>query len=136
MLSNNFEKLTPMVTKTTEVVGISPLTANAAQDTNNLGLGDTPPVGSSAAGTTPVADHLESKNLDSSFKDVAVHVAVTPKKTVLPEDYDSETGCTPHDDWRILNHRVNCDRPNVPGHTSTPSKWPGPFYVDTPPSSK
>ena len=60
----------------------------------------------------------------------------TPDKTVLADDYKAETGCTPHDDWRILNHRVNCDRPNVPGHTSTPSKPPGPFYVDTPPSSQ
>ena len=61
-----------------------------------------------------------------------------PKKTVLPDDYDSETGCTPYmpGDWRVLNWRVSCDRPLVPGHTSTPSKPPGPFYVDTPPSAQ
>ena len=136
MLSNN-EQLTPVVTKTTEVVGISPLTmANVAQDTDNLG-NLSPVGGSGASGTMQFADHLELEStLDSSAKVVATHVAVTPKKTVLPEDYDSETGSTPHDDWRILNHRVNCSRPSVPGHTSTPSKWPGPFYVDTPPSSK
>ena len=27
----------------------------------------------------------------------------------------------------------SCDRPSVPGHTSTPSKPPGPWFVDTPP---
>ena len=51
---------------------------------------------------------------------------------------DLPVGCTPYlpGDWRVLNWRVSCDRPLVPGHTSTPSKPPGPFYVDTPPSSQ
>ena len=62
---------------------------------------------------------------------------VTPKKTVLPKDYDpSNTPPGFEGTWREHNARLATDRPLVPGHTSTPSKWPGPFYVDTPPSFK
>ena len=128
---------TPIVTKTVEVAGISPLTeATAAQDTNNLG--NTSPVGST--GTEKFADYLESESSDigeQQLSPVKVEPQKTPKKTVLPFDYDGSTGNTPHQEgWRVTNHRVNYDRRNVPGHTSTPSKPPGPFYVDTPPSSK
>ena len=102
------------------------------------GLAGAVPVGSSpAAGSSPVGslDHAEEPEQSTP-------AMKKPKKTVLPDDYDSETGCTPYlpGDWRVLNWRVSCDRPLVhalvPGHTSTPSKPPGPFYVDTPPSSQ
>ena len=62
-------------------------------------------------------------------------LSVTPKKTVLPDDYDATTGNTPpgwEGSWMEVNARVNCDRPRVPGHTSSTSIPPGPFYVDTP----
>ena len=63
---------------------------------------------------------------------------MTPKKTVLPDDYDATSDNTPpgfeDTSWREHNARLATARPLVPGHTSTPSKWPGPFYVHTPPS--
>ena len=52
---------------------------------------------------------------------------VTPPKTVLPKDHNPETGSTPYDDWRVLNHRVNCPRPGVPGDT-----FENPFCLATP----
>ena len=43
----------------------------------------------------------------------------TPPKTVLPEDYNPETGNTPlhGEGWQMTHARVNCDRPGVPGHS-------------------
>ena len=130
------EQLTPAATRTTEVVGISPLTvANAAQDTNN---GNVSPVGST--GTMRFADHLESESSDVLEPQSPAAAPMTPKKTVLPDDYDATSDNTPpgfeDTSWREHNARLATARPLVPGHTSTPSKWPGPFYVDTPPSSK
>ena len=54
----------------------------------------------------------------------------TPAKTILPEDYNPETGNTPlhGEGWQMTHARVNCDtdRPGVPGHTaSTNSLLPG-----------
>ena len=99
-----------------------------ANQTNNMGNVSVSPVGS----TGSVSDGNESQSPVKA-------VAATPKKTVLPDDYDETSGNTPHGfegTWREHNARLATDRPLVPGHTSTPSKWPGPFYVDTPPSSK
>ena len=71
------EQLTPAATRTTEVVGISPLTvANAAQDTNNLG--NTSPVGST--GTEKFADYLESESSDIGEQQLSP-VKVEPQKT-------------------------------------------------------
>ena len=124
---------TPIVSKTVALADTSPLTvAMAIQETNSMG--NVSPVGST--GTEHFTADSVSESDGNEPQSPVKALAVTPKKTMLPEDYDSETGSTPYDDWRILNHRVNCSRPSVPGHTSTPSKWPGPFYVDTPPSSK
>ena len=43
----------------------------------------------------------------------------TPAKTILPEDYNPETGNTPlhGEGWQMTHARVNCDRPGVPGHS-------------------
>ena len=124
---------TPIVTKTVALANTSPLTvAMVIQETNSMG--NVSRVGNT--GTEHFTTGSVSESDGNEPQSPVKALAVTPKKTVLPEDYDSETGSTPYDDWRILNHRVNCSRPSVPGHTSTPSKWPGPFYVDTPPSSK
>ena len=93
------------------------------------------PVGSSpAAGSSPVdsLDHGEEPEQSTP-------AMKKPKKTVLPDDYDETSGNTPHGfegTWREHNARLATDRPLVPGHTSTPSKPPGPFYVDTPPSAQ
>ena len=123
---------TPFVTKTVALADTSPLTvATANQETNNMGNVSVSPVGS----TGSVSDGNESQ---SPVKAVAA-TPNGPKKTVLPDDYDETSGNTPHGfegTWREHNARLATDRPLVPGHTSTPSKWPGPFYVDTPPSFK
>ena len=120
---------TPLVTKTVTLADTSPLTvATANQETNNMGNVSVSPVGS----TGSVSDGNESQSPVKA-------VAATPKKTVLPNNYDETSGNTPHGfegTWREHNARLATARPLVPGHTSTPSKWPGPFYVDTPPSSK
>ena len=120
---------TPLVTKTVALADTSPLTvATANQETNNMGNVSVSPVGS----TGSVSDGNESQSPVKA-------VAATPKKTVLPDDYDETSGNTSHGfegTWREHNARLATDRPLVPGHTSTPSKWPGPFYVDTPPSFK
>ena len=116
MLSNN-EQLTPVVTKTTQVVGISPLTvANAAQDTNNLG--NVSPVGST--GTEHFTDGSVSESDGNEPQSPVKVLAVTPKKTVLPEDYKSETGSTPYMDWRKAD-------PQPPRELSPP-KRSGPYF--------
>lgn len=66
---------------------------------------------------------------------VAKPVPETPPKTRLPEDYDASSGNTPpgwEGTWRQDNARLATARPDVPGHTHTPSKPPGPWNVDTP----
>ena len=46
--------------------------------------------------------------------------AETPDKTVLPDDYKAETGCTPPTDRGdvVYHHRLNYRRPGVPGESS------------------
>ena len=127
---------TPAHNNTVAKINTTPLTMAAAAQVINEQC-NVSPVGST--GTAYFTDTLSEHDFgeeplkeSTKAKEVAPK---TPKKTVLPDDYPSSTGCTPYDDWRILNHRVNFVRPDVPGATSTPSKPPGPFYVDTPPSS-
>ena len=77
---------TPFVTKTVALADTSPLTvATANQETNNMGNVSVSPVGS----TGSVSDGNESQSPVKA-------VAATPKKTVLPDDYDESSGNTPH----------------------------------------
>ena len=73
---------TPFVTKTVALADTSPLTvATANQKTNNMGNVSVSPVGS----TGSVSDGNESQSPVKA-------VAATPKKTVLPDDYDETVG--------------------------------------------
>ena len=101
MLSNN-EQLTPVVTRTTKVVGISPLTmASAAQDNNNLG--NTSPAGS----TEVFSDYAESERGEEQeqeleqpiFDDVGFE---TPFKNHKPPT----SGTTPLGE-SSFNHRIH-----------------------------
>ena len=71
---------TPLVTKTVALADTSPLTvATANQETNNMA--NVSPVGSTYFPAGSVSDGNESQSPVKA-------VAATPKKTVLPDDYD------------------------------------------------
>ena len=128
---------TPLVTKTVALADTSPLTVATATESGDQQHGQRVVVSVSPVGSThfPAGSVSDGNESQSPVK----AVAATPKKTVLPDDYDETSGNTPHGfegTWREHNARLATDRPLVPGHTSTPSKWPGPFYVATPPSFK
>ena len=59
--------------------------------------------------------------------------AETPDKTVLPDDYKAETGCTPPTDLAHVtyHHRLNHVRWGVPGESSD-----NPFCLGTPKRQK
>lgn len=111
------------------LAGNTPVTVDAGKVPTNL-VGNASPAGSAHTFDYPWYDSDAESTSENG---------VTPKKTVLPEDYDATSGNTPpgfEGTWRQTNARVSTVRELVPGHTSTPSKAPGPFYVDTPPASK
>ena len=96
----------------------------------------------SPAGSTGTA-HFSAGGLESGGEEQILGAIVadlesvpkTPTKTVLPEGYDASSGNTPpgwEGTWRQDNARLATARPDVPGHTHTPSKPPGPWNVDTP----
>ena len=131
---------TPAHNNTVAKINTTPLTMAAAAQVINE-QGNVSPVGSTGTAyfTDTLSEHdfgKEPLKESTKAKEVAPK---TPKKTVLPDDYDATSGRTPHgfeDTWRQQNARLATARPLVPGHTCTPSKPPGPFYVDTPPPSK
>ena len=128
-----------MLTKTVAMGDTSPVTmATAAHQTNNLA--NMSPVGST--GTEKFADYEESECGEEQEQDLDVNTLPkqmpekepeTPAKTVLPEDYNATTGLTPSgfEGWQIAHLRVNCDRPNVPGHSLK-----RPFCLETPTRDK
>ena len=94
------------------------------------------PVGS--MGTQGFADYPCDYLSEGSDEAEAAPKTPKAKKTILPEDYDATSGRTPpgwEGTWRETNARCGTDRPLVPGRTSSPRIPPGPFFVDTPPST-
>ena len=137
------EAPTPSTTAIAAVAGeadTSPLTmVNAAPATDKLG--NVSPAGST--GTKQFSDYAGSESgEEQNLRDINAElesVPKTPKKTVLPKEYDASSGHTPpgfEGTWRETNARCGTARPLVPGHTSSLRVPPGPFYVDTPPSKK
>jgi hypothetical protein len=143
------EAPTPSTTAIAAVAGeadTSPLTmVNAAPATDKLG--NVSPAGSTwapcSSRITPVRPLTGSESgEEQNLRDINAElesVPKTPKKTVLPKEYDASSGHTPpgfEGTFRETNARCGTARPLVPGHTSSPRVPPGPFYVDTPPSKK
>ena len=134
------EAPTPSTTAIAGQANTSPLTmVNAAPATDKLG--NVSPAGST--GTMQFSDNAGSESgEEQNLRDINAElesVPKTPKKTVLPKEYDASSGHTPpgfEGTFRETNARCGTARPLVPGHTSSPRVPPGPFYVDTPPSKK
>ena len=75
----------------------------------------------------------EREEGESPFAQPDFGQAETPDKTVLPDDYPAETGCTPPTDLAHLtyHHRLNHVRQGVPGESSD-----NPFCLGTPKRQK
>ena len=75
----------------------------------------------------------EREEGESPFAQPDFGQAETPDKTVLPDDYKAETGCTPPTDLAHVtyHHRLNHVRWGVPGESSD-----NPFCLGTPKRQK